>query len=241
MCSRMATAQTLESESADEVISRLRNSVRSGDDWPVALLETMARWTDPESDVDGRHYQYFIGGEAFDWLLLAERLCPEIAGLAPESEIEDLLLAGRLPRRFEEPRFKELLGGEKYRGYLNYFYGVTVEEALHVAVETELVKRLVSNGYTNTTEVADEAFSRIYRVPRVDLLRRFRDENGISGKRRISLEDTKEFTYWLFKLRLKTSDQAKIASDTRKGLDQLARMKAAWHSRLRVPVEAGVV
>ena len=238
MCSRAATAQTLESESADEVISRLRSSVRDGDDWPIALLETMARWTDPESVVGSRHYQYFIGGEAFDWLLLAERLCPEIAGLAPEGEIEDLLLSGRLPQRFEEPRLKELLGVEKYRGYLNYFYGVTVEEALHVAVETEIVKRLVSNGYMYNTEVSDEAFSRIYRASRVDLLRHFRDEKGIARRRRMSLEDAKEFTYWLFKLRLKTSDKAKIASDTRKGLDQLARMKVAWHSRPPVPVGA---
>ena len=70
---------------------------------------------------------------------------------------------GACPSRFDEDRFRELLGGEKYRGHLNYFYGVTVEEALQVAVETEIVKRLVSNGYTDTADVSDEALLRIYR------------------------------------------------------------------------------
>ncbi len=231
MPSAKAAVKTSESETATEAVSLLRNRVLNGEDWVVALLETIAWWTDAESTINGRRYSYFIGGEAFDWLLLAERLCVEIDGLSVQDEIDDLLLAGRLPSRFDETRFRELLGGEKYRGHLNYFYGVTVEEALQVAVETEIVKRLVSNGYTDTADVSDEALSRIYRMPRDALLHRFREETGASARRRMRLGDAKEFTYWLFKLRLKVSDKARIASDTRKGLDQLARVTAAWQSR----------
>ena len=223
MPSAKAAVKTSESDTAIEAVSVLRNRVLNGEDWVVALLETIARWTDAESTISRRRYNYFIGGEAFDWLLLAERLCLEIHELVVPDEIDDLLLAGRLPSRFDETRFRELLGGEKYRGHLNYFYGVTVEEALQVAVETEIVKRLVSNGYTDTADVSDEALSRIYRMPR----------------RRMRLGDAKEFTYWLFKLRLKVSDKARIASDTRKGLDQLARMTAAWQYRHPVAVSIG--
>ena len=238
MPSAKAAVKTSESEAAIEAVSLLRHRVLNGEDWVVALLETIARWTDAESTIS-RRYNYFIGGEAFDWLLLAERLCLEIHELAVQDEIEDLLLAGRLPSRFDETRFRELLGGEKYRGHLNFLYGVTVEEALQVAVETEIVKRLVSNGYTDTADVSDEALSRIYRMPRDALLGRFRDETGTSARRRMRLGDAKEFTYWLFKLRLKVSDKARIASDTRKGLDQLARMTAAWRSRHPVAVGIG--
>ena len=238
MCSASAAGKTTESKAAAEAVSLLRSRVLGGEDWLVALLETIARWADSESTVNGRFYSYFIGGEAFDWLLMAERLCLGIDGLADQDEVDDLLLAGRLPDRLDEARFKELLGGEKYRGHLNYFYGVIVEEALQVAVETEIVKRLVSNGYTDTADVSDEALLRIYRKPREELIREFRDETGASARRRLRLGDAKEFTYWLFKLRLKVSDKARIASDTRKGLDQLARMTASWRSRH--PVEVGV-
>ncbi len=244
MSARIPAGDTPESESAREAIGWLRDSVLSGEDWPAALLGAVSRWTDPESAVNGRRYGYFIGGEAFDWLVLAERLCVEIAGLVPEDEVEDLLLFGRLPQRFDKTRFRELLGGEKYRGHLNYFYGVTVEEALQVAVETEIVKRRISNGYLSASEVSTvstEAFPMIYGMPEKDLLDRFRGETGAAFRRRMSLEDVKEFTYWLFKLRLKVSDKARIASDTRKGLEQLARMRAASRSRPPAAIEAVVV
>jgi hypothetical protein len=37
------------------------------------------------------------------------------------------------------------------------------------------------------------------------------------------LTELKEFTYWLFKYRLRQSDKAKVASDTKKALGQLKR------------------
>jgi hypothetical protein len=38
-----------------------------------------------------------------------------------------------------------------------------------------------------------------------------------------TLDEMKEFTYWLFKFRLKRHEKARIASDTKKGLDYLKR------------------
>ena len=54
----------------------------------------MGAWMLPEETDGGRLYRYFIAGEAFDWLLLAERLCVEVRDLVPEEPVETLLLRG---------------------------------------------------------------------------------------------------------------------------------------------------
>ena len=207
-----------------QVAQQLRRSVAKGRDWPMALLETMGAWPFPQETYRGRRYHYFIGGEAFDWLALAERLCRSIDGLIPQQEKEELLLRGRLPGWFDESRFRDLLGPDKYRGYLNYFYGVTVEEALQLAVEGEARKRHLSNSNRYYRDFSEEAFERIYGAPKGELLRIFREEKGYRSKASMSVAEHREFTYWLFKYRLKACDGARVASDTRKGLKQLQRM-----------------
>ena len=209
-----------------EALDHLRRSLRDGRDWPDALLEAMALWTAPREAYEGRQYNYFIGGEAFEWLLLAERLCESVDGLIPENEKEDLLFTGQFPAPFDQTRFSDLLGVEKYRGYLNYFYGVTVEEALQLAVEYEVQKRRLSGGNRYQDDLVDEAYTRLYRAPKSTLLKQFREDKGYSSKRTMDLNESKEFTYWLFKYRLRSSDSAKIASDTVKGLRQLQQMRA---------------
>ena len=219
-----------------EGIARLRSSIEGGMDWPAALLESMAVWSDAREIYDGRELSYFIGGEAFDWLLLAERLCDAVDGLIPDDEKEQLLFSGRFPSTFDQTRFKDLLGVEKYRGYLNYFYGVTVEEALQLAAEREVQKRHLSNGNTYRDDFSDEAFERIYRAPKTSLLVAFRDERGYAPGEAMELTEAKEFTYWLFKYRLMTSDKAKIASDTKKGLRQLQQMEESSRSKVRLHI-----
>ena len=59
-------------------IDFLHETVAAGEHWYLAVLKTMARWPQAEEVVDGRRYHYLIGGEAFDWLLLAERLVDEL-------------------------------------------------------------------------------------------------------------------------------------------------------------------
>ena len=206
-------------------IEHLRSALNDGQEWPESLLEAMALWTTSQESYRGRTYNYFIAGEAFDWLLLAERLCAAVDGLVPQPELEELLLHGRFPPSFDRTKIKDLLGVDKYRGYLNYYYGVTVEEALQLATELEIHKRHVSNGVQYRDDHSEEAYVKLYRSPRSALLERFREETGSPAKRYMGLGELKEFTYWLFKHRLEVSDGAKTASDIKKGLDQLQRMR----------------
>ena len=97
-------------------VKYLRERLKQGQDWPSALLEAMALWTTPFEVVNGRKYAYFIGGEAFDWLLLAERLCEEVGDMIRDEDKENLLFEGNFPESFEKERFKELLGIQKHRG-----------------------------------------------------------------------------------------------------------------------------
>ena len=220
--------------SGAETIARLREDVRDGVHWAEAVFRAMGQWTDAEEEVDGRHYRYFIGGEAFDRTLLAERLLGEVAGAVPEDELEDFAVRGNLPGGIDEDRVQSLLGVEKYRGYLNFHYGVTVEETLQLAVEREVIKRYASNGIRRIEDPTEEAFARIYGAGQAELVARFRQEETEEGSTPATLDEVsmtmsecKEFTYWLFKLRLRRSDKPKIASDTKKGLDQLHRMRQA--------------
>ena len=207
-----------------EAVDHLRGALSDGRRWPEAILEAMALWSVPEETYLGRHYHYFIGGEAFDWLLLAERLCRETADLIPERECEELLFQGCFPYTMEDMEVRHLLGVDKYRGYLNYFYGVTVEEALQTVVEAEVEKRRVSNGNRYQDDFAGEAYLRIYRRTEKELLEEFHLERQSSLGQSMKLAEVREFTYWLFKYRLKNSDKARIASDTRKGLHYLEQL-----------------
>ena len=73
----------------------------------------------PQEVYRDRVYQYLIGGEAFDWLLLVERLCPELDAVMTEEEKDRLLFKGQLPGQVTLEVFRDLLGTIKYRGYLN--------------------------------------------------------------------------------------------------------------------------
>ena len=208
----------------DEVIDHLRQSLQDGADWFTALLDAMAAWTLPEETDGGRLYRYFIAGEAFDWLLLAERLCGEVQDLIPREPVEALLVRGAPPAEVSPDLLRERLGVDKHRGYLNYFYGVTVEEALQLANERDVQKRHMSNGNRYQEDFSEEAFVRTYRTPRETLLAQFRDEMTYPASDSMTLTEHKEFTYWLFKWRLRQSDGAKAASDTRKGLREYQRL-----------------
>ena len=214
-------------------IKHLRTALSNGRDWPEALLEAMALWALPEERRRKRKQTYFIAGEAFDWLLLAERLLDETRGAVPQDELDTLLFEGKFPDRFDTERIPELLGGDKYRGYLNYLYGVTVEEALQLACELELRKRDTSNGVRYRTAYSEQAFPMIYRKSREELLQMFRETEDLDPEAVSSMAEHRAFTYWLFKYRWSNSDKARIASDTTKGLRQLERMEHASRRRKR--------
>jgi hypothetical protein len=206
-----------------EAVRYLRQSLLDGKHWYLALLGAIGLWTSAEEVFDGRSCRYLIDGEAFDWLLLAERLCETVDGLLHDIEVEALLFHGIPPVQLNAREVRELIGDRKYGQYLNFFYGVTVEEALLLVVQEEINKERHAHGFRNRPEPPDEAFFRIYNSGRDELLKLFRHEKNYSQLHSITLSEMKEFTYWLFKYRLKKCEKAKIASDTKKALDYLQR------------------
>ena len=212
---------------ASEALRHLTEGVKMGRPWSEVLLEAMSMWTVPEEEQDGRLYRYIIQGEAFDWLLLAERMCDALDDRDIAHEMEDMLFRGRFPVEVTTETLKESLGYNKYRGILNFWYGVVVEEALHMAVEEEVRKDMRGAGRVDIEDVSDAVFRRIYDDDQFNLVGRFRTEMGYPKRVRFSLTQAKEFTYWLFKLRLQYWDPARVASDTRKGLKWLEHVRGS--------------
>jgi len=184
-----------------EAIELFKQALASGQHWYLALLEAIGLWSSAEETYDGRHYRYLIGGQAFDWLLLAERLCQEFNGLLPEQEMLDLLISGQPPLELSEGEFEALIGGSKYRAYLNYFYGVVVERYLLLAVEEEVEKEHRAQVGLGGSE---DSYRRIYGADQPSLLRRFREETGYDQGNSITISELREFTYWLFQYRCGT-------------------------------------
>ena len=202
----------------EEAIRHLKEAIASGKHWYTALLEAIGLWQATVETIDGRLYRYLIEGEAFDWLLLAERLCREVDSLLPEDEKAALLFHGIPPLKITADEFKNLISSHKYRQYLNFFYGVTVEEALIQTVEEEVQKERQSLGVVKKHGALDEAYCRIYGNTQSELLKQFRREKGYPGSRSANLTELKEFTYWSFRYRLNHCDKARVASDTKKAL-----------------------
>ena len=205
------------------VIKYLEQEITSGKHWYIALLEAIGFWDTTEETYNERCYRYLIADEAFDWILLAERLCQAVDGLLPDDEKAGLLFHGEPPINVPTKKFKELIGGVKFNQYLNYFYGITVEEALLWAVQEEVRKERRVAGYSEEQDTTNAAYQRIYGATKAALLRHFREDRGYPQRKSISLTELKEFTYWLFKYRLMRCDKAKVASDTKKALNWLNR------------------
>ena len=204
-----------------EAISHLEQAITSGKHWYIALLEAINLWETVKETHNGRTYYYIIAGEAFDWLLLAERLCQAVDNLLSDDEVTTLLFYSRPPLDLPRGKFRDLIGSAKYHQYLNYFYGITVEEALIWVVQEEVHKEKYASGFFKETDATNEAYRRIYGATKAVLLKRFRQDRGYPQLKSISLTELKEFTYWLFKYRLKQCDKARMASDTKKALNWL--------------------
>jgi len=222
-----------EAPTCREALTHLQQAVADGSHWFPALLEAVAMWQLPEETVGERRYCYLVGGEAFDWLLLAERLIGSLDGTVPEEEREALLFAGQMPLDLDAEEFKKVIGAAKHTAHLNYLYGVTVEEALQLAVEEELHKERFAQCATRCLPADEEVCRRVYGKGRMELLDRFRGERGLPPSDAIAYSDLKDFTYWLFKYRLRNCDRARVASDTRKALSQLSKLERARRRGLK--------
>jgi hypothetical protein len=205
----------------DPILKHFESSLQNGQNWYIALLETIGAWKRATETFNGRLYHYLIGGEAFDWMLLAERICDAVPGMIPEDAKNALLFRGLPPINLTSGKFKELIGLVKYHNYLNYYYGITAEEALIFAVEEEIRKEKRAWGYAHEAEATNETYRRIYGSTFTIMLRHFRREKNQTQNKSIDLTELKEFAYWRFKYRLKMCEKAKVASDSRKAINWL--------------------
>lgn len=207
-----------------QAVEAFQRALRRGDEWYGALLDVIARWVAPAEAVEGITHRYLLAGEAFDWLLLAQRLIGAAGALVPEDEAERLLVHGISPRAESEEEFEAAIGAAKYRAHLNFQYGVIVEELLLLAAEMELAKagRLVGAG----GPVADVlAYEHVYGKTLDELKTAYATEtNEVIGDR-VTQSQMQAFTYWLSKYRVLTAEPARVASDTRKAMAMLSRME----------------
>ena len=228
--------------SPEQVLDWLVNELRQPSaDWRTAILEAIGRWPVASEVVDGERYEYLLAGEAFDWKLLAQRIRTHIPNSIPEDEW-GLWINSPLPfGGLEEAEFTRILGVEKHRAHLSYFYGVTVEQALLTAVGEEIAKGRVAGGRAPNQETRDGAYQRLYGSSQMVLWYDFvtskesKNQDGPDNPGdEASLNVMDDFTYWLFKKRMARADPARVASDTRKGLAQLERMRQADGKRMHM-------
>jgi len=155
--------------------------------------------------------------------LLAERLCQVVDGLIPENGKIRLLFFGKAPVNLSNEEFQTLIGESKYRQYLNFFYGITVEEALFLTKQDEIRKERTSIIAPGRSDYDKEVYTRIYGSGKMELLNQFRKSKGYPRTSSITLSEMKEFTYWLFKYRLENCDRSRVASDTKKAMEYLQK------------------
>ena len=211
--------------SPEQGVEALRRALERGAPWYAALLEVIARWTAPSEDIDGERNTYLIAGEAFDWLLLAQRLLDEVPDLVPVDEAEQLLVHGIAPDGSGETEFEVAIGPAKHRAHLNFQYGVVVEELLLLAVELELVKSGSLSGAGRPAPDL-EAFEHVYGKPLDELKLLYGYELGVALGDRMSQSELQAFTYWLSKYRVWTGEPARVASDTKKAMAMMSRLEA---------------
>jgi hypothetical protein len=152
---------------------------------------------------------------------VAERLCEELNGLVSANEQINLLFFGIPPIELSRDEFKKIIGDSKYKAHLNYFYGVIVERFLILAVTEEIRKKKRVLGLSTDNGVIIDAYRHIYGANQAALLKQFRKERHHTQLKSISLSELNEFTYWLFKYRIRNRDKSRMASDTKKALTKL--------------------
>jgi len=208
----------------EEAISRFRKDIEDGKSWYVALLGAVKNWPVSQEKTGEQTYTYIIAEEALDILRIAERLLSSTHDIVCEEERIAFLFRDIAPQKTTQEETRLLMGETRYNQYLNYFYGVTVEDALFMAVEDEVRKEEQGLSTKKDSEISDEAFVRIYGAPQRILLQKFLKDKGYLSNR-MTMEKLKEFSYWRFRYRLNNCEKARSASDTKKALEWLRRNK----------------
>ena len=213
--------------------------------WKPIFLGTVAAWPKQNERTNGETFHYFIGGEAFNWKRLAERIATQLDEenhtTVPPSDLFEWLETTGVFGGMPEQQLQRILGVDAWRAHLNYFYGVHIEQCLIAAVQSRVQKRRYSNGLPPSDDASDRAYLGLYEETEETLWDQFLDENSLrlsdliaespEETRTIALDE--EFTYWLFKRRIEYTNAAQVAAETRRGLDMLARINNAHERRTR--------
>ena len=209
------------------IIAELRQRAGGAESWHIAVLQAMGQWSLTHESLDGHEWHYVIGGEALDGLALAQRLCLEIPDAVPQFELESLLFDGRWPERMSADRLRQLIGPFRYTALLNFRYGIVVEEALQLVAEESIRKSRLARCYQDSDNVIEDAYRHLYGDTQTNLIGEYlRVSEAASGSTPVSmpLHVWQEFTYWLFKRRVSKWHPARVASDTRRGLERLREL-----------------
>ncbi len=231
----------------DEPLSKLRSQIASSPAaWRTHILRNIGEWPTSHEKIEGETFRYFVGGEAFNWKRLAERMVSHLKQEMREplmlSQMEKWLLSDHPTGGMAENAFRNLLGVAKWRAHLNYFYGVQLERSLILSVQQSVAHRRFSRGLPLDDDSLEDAFERLYEQDRHTLWQQFLDvdpagfhdlDDWEAGDL-ISMAVEDEFTYWLFKKRLNSTHPEHMAHETRRGLEMMDIMRDADTRRARM-------
>ncbi len=204
--------------SASILIEKMKHSIENGNNWFDAFLHLISSWKLRSELVGSKNYNYLIAGEAFDWLLLAERVCSTLKDFIPNDQYNALIISGKFPYHLNVNEFRNIIGFNKYRLILNYWYGVVVELFVQLAEEESILRDNFSKGLLDDVEIEKIVFQNLYGKPKIELFREYSLSYEKKFSNRLTLFEFKEFNYWLFKLRFNSFEPALVASDTLKGI-----------------------
>ena len=182
------------------------------------ILQLMQDWKIPSEVVGGRKFTYLILGEAFDYLSLLERISLQPGIFIEKNQLEELLFYGYFPPHSIKQEIRKHLGWKKYKAFLNYWYGVVIEQCLQYVVEVEVRKEFLSKGLMEPDDVIDIVFGRLYGGCQENLLTEYLGKSHSCNIKSMSVLELEGYIYWLFQQRFEESDQSRFASDTLKAL-----------------------
>lgn len=239
-------AVDIETNRQQLVIDLQKNIEDHAHSWQTAFLETVAAWPIENEHVYGETFHYFIGGEAFNWKRLAERIATQLAEedstTLPAEKVFEWIESSGVFGGIPEDEFRRILGVDGWRAHLNHFYGVHIEQCLIAAIQARNHKRRYSAGLPPSDDSSDRAYLGLYEETEQDLWQLFITENADrlsdliaespDETRTIALDE--EFTYWLFKRRIEYTLAPQVAAETQRGLDMMSQIDTAHERRTRM-------
>ena len=201
--------------------------------WYPAALRACGQWRLATETFQRRRLTYLVAHEALDLVLLIDRIASTRRDAVPRVERDELRFHGRPPIYIPGHAFADALGEARYKAYLNYFYGIDVEEAVVHAVELEAAKAHPID------RASADAYLLVYGQTLEDLLAAYRAARRLTQNERVRWDVWKDFTYWRFRLRLRAQIPARMASDTRKGIALLQRLRGVASAESPDPMRPG--